>query len=174
MPARIYALAKELNVDSKDLVDLVKKVGITGKGSALASLSDEETQKVRDHLTGAAAPAAAAAPPAVALGAVRDAVPLERKPIAIKVGRSGGPRGSEAPVAAPAKVELPPAEPMLAEPAETEAISRSGPRFQKKRLGEPHWPESWSLLRSSGPDPTRRYGQWWRQNAITRSPSRQR
>ena len=42
VPARIYALAKELNIDSKDLVDLVKKVGITGKGSALASLTDEE------------------------------------------------------------------------------------------------------------------------------------
>ena len=53
MPARIYALAKELNIDSKDLVDLVKKVGITGKGSALASLSDEEAQKVRDHLSSA-------------------------------------------------------------------------------------------------------------------------
>ena len=56
MPARIYALAKELNIDSKDLVDLVKKVGITGKGSALASLTDEEAQKVRDHLSSAEAP----------------------------------------------------------------------------------------------------------------------
>ncbi len=44
MAARIYALAKELNIDSKDLVDLVKKVGITGKGSALASLTDDEAQ----------------------------------------------------------------------------------------------------------------------------------
>ena len=61
MPARIYALAKELNVDSKELVDLVKKVGITGKGSALASLSDEEAQKVRDHLA-SSGPAPAAAP----------------------------------------------------------------------------------------------------------------
>ena len=62
MPARIYALAKELKVDSKDLVDLVKKVGITGKGSALASLSDEEAQKVRDHLSGAGKPEPVAAP----------------------------------------------------------------------------------------------------------------
>ena len=64
MPARIYALAKELKVDSKDLVDLVKKVGITGKGSALASLSDEEAQKVRDHLSGAGKPEPVAAPAA--------------------------------------------------------------------------------------------------------------
>ncbi|TWT54014.1 Translation initiation factor IF-2 [Rubripirellula amarantea] len=91
MPARIYALAKELNLDSKDLVDLVKKVGITGKGSALASLSDEETQRVRDHLAGsaqAAAPAAVATE-AAPLAAVRDSVvPMERKPIALNVGRS--------------------------------------------------------------------------------------
>ncbi len=56
MPARIYALAKELNLDSKDLVDLVKKAGITGKGSALASLTDDETQRVRDYLGGSSAP----------------------------------------------------------------------------------------------------------------------
>lgn len=89
MPARIYALAKELKVDSKDLVDLVKKVGITGKGSALASLSDEEAQKVRDHLSGAGKPEPVAAPAVEAAPtAVRDVVPAERKHVAIKVGRS--------------------------------------------------------------------------------------
>ena len=97
MPARIYALAKELKIDSKDLVDLVKKVGITGKGSALASLTDEETQKVRDHLAGAAKPAPAAAPVKAAQGAVRDAVPAERKPVAIKVGRSSSRTAQKAP-----------------------------------------------------------------------------
>ena len=76
MPARIYALAKELNIDSKDLVDLVKKVGITGKGSALASLTDEEAQKVRDHLSSAEKPAQPAVA-AVAPGAVRDVVPFD-------------------------------------------------------------------------------------------------
>jgi len=105
VPARIYALAKELKVDSKDLVDLVKKVGITGKGSALASLTDEEAQKVRDHISGAGKPEPAAAPttktaPGAALGAVRDVVPSERKHVAIKVGRSSA-RGSG--VAAPEK-----------------------------------------------------------------------
>ena len=88
MPARIYALAKELKVDSKDLVDLVKKVGITGKGSALASLTDEEAQKVRDHISGAGKPEPVAAPVATtAPTAVRDVVP-ERKHVAIKVARS--------------------------------------------------------------------------------------
>ena len=116
MPARIYALAKELNLDSKDLVDLVKKVGITGKGSALASLSDEEAQKVRDHLATAAAPAQPAAPVAAAPQAVRDVVPKERKPIAIKVGRSSGPRGIQkekeaAPKPAAPAAKLAPGEP---------------------------------------------------------------
>ena len=60
-PHAFTRLAKELKVDSKDLVDLVKKVGITGKGSALASLSDEEAQKVRDHLSGAGKPEPTAA-----------------------------------------------------------------------------------------------------------------
>lgn len=50
MPIRIYALAKELKVDSKDLVEICNKAGVTGKGSALASLTDEETDKVKAYL----------------------------------------------------------------------------------------------------------------------------
>ncbi len=42
MPIRIYALAKELDIDSKELVEICNRAGVTGKGSALASLSDEE------------------------------------------------------------------------------------------------------------------------------------
>ncbi len=51
MVVRIYALAKELKLDSKELVDICTKVGISGKGSALASLSDEEVAKLRDHFS---------------------------------------------------------------------------------------------------------------------------
>lgn len=47
---RIYALAKELQLDNKDLVDLLPKAGITGKGSALASLTDEEVVKLKEFL----------------------------------------------------------------------------------------------------------------------------
>ena len=97
MPARIYALAKELSIDSKDLVDIVKKVGITGKGSALASLTDEEEKRVREHLASSApapaTPAATAAPTAV-----RESKP-ERKPKSIdlnKIGRTSGPRKGNA------------------------------------------------------------------------------
>ena len=59
MPVRIYALAKELNVDSKELVDLCAKAGVTGKGSALASLTDEEAEKVKTFIAdGGTRPAA--------------------------------------------------------------------------------------------------------------------
>ena len=133
MPARIYALAKELNIDSKDLVDLVKKVGITGKGSALASLSDEEAQRVRDHLAGAGADskpqAATAVADKAAPAAVREAVVPERKPKSIQIGRSSGPISragtktggkpkGDAPLRAP--VSLPPVEETAA-PAEPAA-----------------------------------------------------
>ncbi len=62
MPVRIYALAKELDLDSKDLVDLCPKVGIQGKGSALASLTDEEVAKIRHYLSSGSSRAAAPKP----------------------------------------------------------------------------------------------------------------
>jgi translation initiation factor IF-2 len=51
LPIRIYALAKELKLDNKLLVDICTKAGITGKGSALASLSDEEADKLKAFLS---------------------------------------------------------------------------------------------------------------------------
>jgi translation initiation factor IF-2 len=74
LPIRIYTLAKQLKLDSKVLVDICTKAGVTGKGSALASLTDEELATVTAFMNagkggrpaGAAASAAApAAPPAV-------------------------------------------------------------------------------------------------------------
>src|SRR5262245_21329925 len=49
---RIYSLAKDLKIDSKDLVDLCTKAGIPGKGSALASLEDHEVTKLRTFMEG--------------------------------------------------------------------------------------------------------------------------
>ncbi|MEM9827678.1 MAG: translation initiation factor IF-2 [Planctomycetota bacterium] len=127
MPARIYALAKELKLDSKDLVEIVKKVGITGKGSALASLSDDETQKIRDHLSGGAEPAQPktkvvprATSPSQPVGAVRDSVtPSAKKPRAINVGRSKPSSPGVAAPAAKAPAQAPPASkpPATATPA---------------------------------------------------------
>lgn len=65
MAVRIYQLAKELKIDNRALCDICAKAGITGKGSALASLSEEEVEKVKAFIqrgkSAAAAPAAAGA-----------------------------------------------------------------------------------------------------------------
>jgi translation initiation factor IF-2 len=52
LAVRIYSLAKDLKVDSKELVDICTKAGVPGKGSALASLTDEEVEKVKQFLKG--------------------------------------------------------------------------------------------------------------------------
>jgi len=63
---RIYSLAKEMGLDSKELVDLCTRIGILNKGSALASLEDEEVTRVKKHVAGQAAAAAGAAVTTVA------------------------------------------------------------------------------------------------------------
>jgi len=57
LPVRIYALAKELKIDSKKLVDVCAQAGIPDKGSALASLSDEEADKIKALMSGGGKPA---------------------------------------------------------------------------------------------------------------------
>jgi translation initiation factor IF-2 len=52
LAVRIYSLAKELKLDSKELVDICTKAGIPGKGSALASLTEDEAEKVKQFLRG--------------------------------------------------------------------------------------------------------------------------
>jgi len=47
VPIRIYALAKDLKIDSKELVEFCNKAGIPGKGSALASLEEDEISKLK-------------------------------------------------------------------------------------------------------------------------------
>ncbi|HMO13742.1 MAG TPA: translation initiation factor IF-2 [Pirellulaceae bacterium] len=51
MPLRIYAFAKELGLDNKKLLEICEKVGIKNKGSALASLEDDEVDKVKKYLS---------------------------------------------------------------------------------------------------------------------------
>ena len=62
MPIRIYALAKDLKIDSKDLVDICTKAGIPGKGSALASLEDDEIVKLKSYMEGSTAKKAPSGP----------------------------------------------------------------------------------------------------------------
>ncbi|MEM9511683.1 MAG: translation initiation factor IF-2 N-terminal domain-containing protein [Cyanobacteria bacterium P01_E01_bin.48] len=48
---RIYAFAKELGLDNKQLLDLCEQAGIKGKGSALASLDDDEVATIREFMS---------------------------------------------------------------------------------------------------------------------------
>jgi translation initiation factor IF-2 len=57
LAVRIYSLAKELKFDSKELVDICAKAGITGKGSALASLADDEVVRLKEYLASRSRPA---------------------------------------------------------------------------------------------------------------------
>jgi len=77
---RIYTLAKELKLDSKELVDLCNRAGIQDKGSALASMTDEEVAKLKEFIAAKSRPAerpAAAAPvrPSAPAAAAKPAVP---------------------------------------------------------------------------------------------------
>ena len=60
---RIFQFAKEINLDSKAVVELCTRLGIANKGSPLANLEDDEAEKIRRHLSndssGSSAPAAA-------------------------------------------------------------------------------------------------------------------
>ncbi|MCH2181474.1 MAG: translation initiation factor IF-2 [Mariniblastus sp.] len=47
---RIYAFAKKLGLDNKQLLDICEQVGIKGKGSALASLEEDEVAKVQQFI----------------------------------------------------------------------------------------------------------------------------
>jgi translation initiation factor IF-2 len=74
---RIYTLAKEMKIDSKELVDLCTRAGIHDKGSALASMTDEEVAKLREFIAGKSRPAASpAAPSAAAAGGAAPSRPV--------------------------------------------------------------------------------------------------
>jgi len=47
LAVRIYSLARDLKIDSKEILEFCKKAGIEGKGSALASLTEEECERLQ-------------------------------------------------------------------------------------------------------------------------------
>ena len=79
MAVRIYTLAKELKIDSKELVELCTRAGIQDKGSALASMTDEEVAKLREFIANRSRPAERPAPapvrPAAAAPVAKPAAP---------------------------------------------------------------------------------------------------
>jgi len=79
LPIRIYALAKQLKLNNKTLVDICKSAGVTGKGSALASLSEEEVEKVKAHISGGGKTAAPSAPASTAPPAPERPTTLRRE-----------------------------------------------------------------------------------------------
>jgi len=117
VPVRIYALAKELKLDSKELVALCKKAGISGKGSALASLDDDEVQKITQFVQGGEKPK-----PAAISAPVAPAAP-ERPAEAVRgsdlIGASGSQRSANRVIGrrSPSKSEAAP--PAANAPAET-------------------------------------------------------
>lgn len=50
MKIRVFALAKELDLDSKELIDYCNRAGIEIKNSALASISPDERDKVVEYI----------------------------------------------------------------------------------------------------------------------------
>ena len=90
MPTRIYQIAKDLKIDSKDLVDICTKAGITGKGSALASLEDAEVEKLKAYLAGGGKKAA----PTVTATAAAPVVEPVRAPVAATTSASTASAGA--------------------------------------------------------------------------------
>jgi translation initiation factor IF-2 len=136
---RIYTLAKELKIDNKKLVDICTKAGITGKGSALASLTDEEEARLKAYLSGSKGPRETAAgarfetagvtgrsirredymaPGGIVGGKVPvlPSRPPERPPLARKKPEEAPPVSAPAiPAPEPPAEVLPPVEPVVAE-----------------------------------------------------------
>lgn len=112
MPKRIYALAKELQIDSKELVDICTRIGILNKGSALASLEDDEVARISKYLAGgpAAAPEKPAAAPAAPIRApiVERTAPAEIVIPAAPTPKTPAPAPAPAATAAPTPAVAPP------------------------------------------------------------------
>jgi translation initiation factor IF-2 len=151
VPKRIYALAKELAMDSKELVDLCTKIGIQNKGSALASLEDDEVERIAKYLKGGDAPRAAAAPSASAASGPQTIAPIPPAAAGPLPPRRTGPipnlnkrapssKSSAAPLA-PAAVE-PAAEAAPAEPVPQEQQVDQQPDQELEQVPEQKPPQA--------------------------------
>jgi translation initiation factor IF-2 len=125
---RIYTLAKELKIDSKELVDLCTRAGIQDKGSALASMSDEEIVKLKEFIAAKSRPAQPAGAGAAKVAApVRPAATLKREDYIAPAGvaRAPAPEPPAGP-AAEAKPEAP--KPAVPKPAGVRPLGGAGQR----------------------------------------------
>ncbi|MCU0712703.1 MAG: translation initiation factor IF-2 [Pirellula sp.] len=125
MAVRIYSLAKDIGLDSKELVDLCTRLGILNKGSALASLDDDEITKIKKHLADKSAPAAAAVAPSAPIP-TRE--PIKEPPIRDPGARFGAAKRDLAANAkrSPIQAKRGDAQPEVdSEPEETESVVES-------------------------------------------------
>lgn len=152
MKIRIFALAKELDIDSKILIDYCEKAGIKIKNSALASISPEEKDRVLDVMK-ASAPAAAqsasttsaVAAPAVATRDPAAELAVKARPIRVMGGKPPlmAPRArvseAEPPKRQP-EVTVP--EPEVAEPVTEATVEEPAPVVKPvvEKVAEPEAP----------------------------------
>jgi translation initiation factor IF-2 len=128
---RIYSLAKDLALDSKELVDLCTRLGIQGKGSALASLEDEEIARIKKHIEEKKTPPAASASPSAPAKSTRE--PAKDTPIRDLSGRIGGAKRDLSSVRKP--ITPPVVEPVVSsEPPVVELAQDSGPQAPSTTL----------------------------------------
>lgn len=124
MPKRIYALAKELQIDSKELVDICTRIGILNKGSALASLEDDEVARISKYISGG--PAAAPEKPAAPIGPIRAPIVERSAPAEIVIPSTPSANTTQAqPAPTPAPVVAP--EPKVVKPAAATAAPVAEP-----------------------------------------------
>jgi len=109
---RIYTLSKELKIDSKELVDLCTRAGIQDKGSALASMSDEEVAKLKEFIAAKSRPPERPAPAPVKPGAPAAAKPTAPVTTTLKredyIAPAGVAKGKPPEVAPPKPVSTEP------------------------------------------------------------------
>ena len=135
---RIYSLAKQLNIDNQSLIAVCKKAGVTVKGSALASLSEDEVAQVKAFLSGGKGARSASRATATASTAAPPAGPMRREDYIAPAGT--GPK--KVPVLKKKPESLPPAKDKPPKPEEegtplAEGIERPGKKEDGKKTEKP-------------------------------------
>lgn len=136
MPIRIYAFAKELGMENKQLLDICEQANILGKGSALASLDDDEIQKIKDFMQNqqTKAPPAKTATPSSAAAPMRP--PTRVAPRKISEISAPKPVVSTVDVAESTVDDQPPSEPAIESPAVT-AVEETAAKSDSSQAAKP-------------------------------------
>ena len=141
MPVRIYAFAKELGLDNKQLLDICEKANIKGKGSALASLNEDEITSIKAFMDGGGG---VATEPEVEENVPVRPAPFRTAPSKKKIGEIVAPAKPQAdaePVEPAPEVEDPADDAPESAPAPTKPKSKVGGLLSRLR-GKKSEPES--------------------------------